>query len=272
MAIKVYKKAYNFFLSVKEFFRPLNPFYKLKNQDQFVDLKKWELSFYDDFDGDTIDESLWMTHYYWGTTMVQFDNKQVYANSALSISNSCLQIKPQNEKITGWYYKNGEIIRGEYQISSGMIHSGESFKQKYGIFSIKCKLPKGGNLLPSAWLLDKQSWPPKLDIFEFDSNSGYRIEYGTEWGLQYSPYFHKFKNKTIIKDLTKDFHIFTCVWEPNVIKWYVDNRLVAIYCGAGIPQTIMYLVINLALDQKNEEYNNMSIDWVKVWKLKDVEE
>lgn len=268
MVAKIHKKTLNFILFIKELLRPLNPFLKNQNIDQIVDENKWELSFFDDFDGAELDESTWMTHYYWGTSMIQDGQKQAYVNSALTISDSCLYIKPRNTTTKGWYYKDGEIIRDKYPASSGMIHSGESFRQKYGTFSIRCKLPKGNNLLPSTWLLDKQSWPPKLDIFEFDSNSGFRIFHGAEWGLEANPYFYQFKNQIFIKGLTNEFHIFTCVWEPNHIKWYIDNRLVAIYCGPGIPQTAMYLVINLALTERDNEYNNMVIDWVKVWKLK----
>lgn len=268
MITTIYSKFYNSILFVKELLYHANPFRKIKNTEQIIDLKKWELSFSDDFDHPELDESIWMTHYYWGTSMVQLDQKQTYTNSPLSISDSCLYIQPKNTKESGWFYKDGEIIRGEYQISSGMIHSGESFKQKYGVFSIKCKLPDGNNLLPSAWLLDKQSWPPKLDVFEFDSNRNYRLTYGAQWGLDDKKYFFEFKDAVWSRNLTNDFHIFTIVWEPNIIKWYLDNRLVAIYSGAGIPQTTMYFVLNLALGQKNDKYSNLIVDWVKFWRLR----
>lgn len=258
----------NIFLSIKEFCVLINPFYKSKNIIQDIDLNNWELSFYDDFDGNEIDESHWMTHYYWGTSMIQLDNQQTYSNCALTVSDSCLYITPQNHRLDGWYYKDGTIVREEFPIISGMIHSGDSFKQKYGIFSMRCKLPKGSNILPSAWLLDKQSWPPKLDLFEFDSHSGKKIEYGVDWGLEYTPYHFQFRKKVWTQPLIDDFHIFTCKWSPNKIKWYIDNRLVAVYCGNGIPQTPMYIVINLALNQKSDEYNNMIIDWVKTWKIR----
>lgn len=262
------QKLYNTTVFVREYFISVFSVQSKNNVEQRVDTSRWELAFMDDFDGDTIDDGKWMTHYYWGTVLNKKKSQaQNYVNSTLSVSDSCLYIKPQRLITDGWYYLNGQIVHNTYTVASGMIHSGDYFKQKYGVFSIRCRLPKGNGALPAVWLLDKQSYPPKIDVFNFDGGDINRLEFGLEWGLEFdNQYFHWAKH-VVSETLTDDFHIFTCQWEPNCIRWYLDNRQIAFYCGPGIPQSPMYLVINLALSKSNGDYNSMTVDWIKVWKL-----
>jgi Beta-glucanase/Beta-glucan synthetase len=41
------------------------------------------------------------------------------------------------------------------------------FKQQYGYFEIRSKMPNSTGTWPAFWLTGTQSWPPEIDIYEW---------------------------------------------------------------------------------------------------------
>ena len=144
-------------------------YYKVKDSDKFDILKSRKLTFCDEFEGNKLDTTKWLTNFYWGEKLlgdrysVESDLHSYTEKENFEISNSVLRINTKPKKVTGkvWSAAHGFKTK-EFDFTSGIINSGNSFRQKYGIFSAKIKL---GN--PAArntfWMLaDKIT--PHLDI------------------------------------------------------------------------------------------------------------
>lgn len=93
----------------------------------------------------------------------------------------------------------------------------------YGMFEIKCKLPKKAGQYISYWLYGNNSWPPEIDVFEFNGTNHDNFFSTIHWGANNKPescgntYYYPF-------DLTDDFHTWTVVWTPTKVTWFFDNK------------------------------------------------
>jgi hypothetical protein len=115
------------------------------------------------------------------------------------VRNSLLKIHTKPQRIEGkvWSAASGFKIK-EFNYTSGLINSGTSFRQKYGIFSAKIKL---GN--PSArnnfWMLaDKIT--PHIDICRTSNNKVW-TDFVADPG--------RFSKSSIGPRYANDFYIYT---------------------------------------------------------------
>ena len=124
-------------------------YFKVKDSDKFNILKSRELTFSDEFEGDKLDTKKWLTNYYWGEKLlkdrysVESDLQAYTEKDNFEVRNSVLKINTKPQKVSGkvWSALNG-FTKKEFDYSSGLINSGTSFRQKYGIFQAKIKLGK----------------------------------------------------------------------------------------------------------------------------------
>ena len=144
-------------------------FSKLRTPDKFDILKSRELTFSDEFDGEKLDTKKWLTNYYWGEKLlkdrysVESDLQAYTEKENFEVRNSILKINTKPQRITGkvWSAANGFSTK-EFSYTSGLINSGNSFRQKYGVFTAKIKLGNP-NAKSAFWMLaDKIT--PHLDI------------------------------------------------------------------------------------------------------------
>jgi hypothetical protein len=74
--------------------------------DPFKELKKWHLTFEDDFDGVRLDHAKWMTGYYWGKalmneTYVLAGEKQFFKDDNIDLRDSFARITTRGKKRPG---------------------------------------------------------------------------------------------------------------------------------------------------------------------------
>ncbi|MCU0408958.1 MAG: hypothetical protein MUD02_08415, partial [Bacteroidales bacterium] len=139
-------------------------YFKTKDSDKFNVLKNRTLTFHDEFEGDKLDTSKWITNYYWGEKLLK-DNYsvetdlQAYTKDNFEVRNSVLRIitKPQKVQGKAWSADKGFYLK-EFGYTSGLINSGSSFRQKYGIFSAKVKLGDPG-AKHGFWMLSDKMTP-----------------------------------------------------------------------------------------------------------------
>lgn len=176
---------------------------------------------------------------------------------------------------------------------------------RYGYFEIRCKLPVHKGAFPAFWLWDAEdsahSADPhyeEIDIFEYSWNIGESPNYiGNSnphglpdpytftAGIYFDDHSSNWPHPSFARvfptlpsgslDLS-NWHVFSCEWLPDCVKWYCDGLLVnEFYDAEHIPHRFLTLKANYAIDGKYD-YNggvwtgndNMVVDYIRVYQLK----
>lgn len=235
-------------------------YYKVKDSNKFDILKSRKLTFSDEFEGNKLDTTKWLTNYYWGEKLlgdrysVESDLQSYTEKENFDVANSVLRINTKPKKVTGkvWSVSHGFKTK-EFDFTSGLINTGNSFRQKYGIFSAKIKL---GN--PAArntfWMLaDKMT--PHLDIC--------RTAGGKVWFDYFSPKGTVSKTSLSTK-YSGDYYIYTLEWTPDKLVWKINNTEVFSQT-TEVPQEPMYVLLAGGLNKPINGLTTMEIDWVRVY-------
>jgi hypothetical protein len=237
-------------------------YFKVKDSDKFDVLKTKELTFNDDFDGDRLDTKKWLTNYYWGDKLlkdnysVETDLQAYTEKDNFEIRNSLLIIHTKPQRVTGkvWSASSGFKTK-EFGYTSGLINSGKSFRQKYGIFSAKIKL---GN--PSArnnfWMLSDKI-TPHIDICRTSNNKVW-TDFVADPG--------RFSKSSIGPRYANDFYIYTLEWTQDKLVWKINGEVI-FRQTSNVPQEPMYVLLAGGLDKPISGMTTMEVDWVKVFQF-----
>jgi len=243
----------------------------------------WTLVWSDEFDGpngSAVNSSKWSFDVGgkgWGNKELETYTSRA-ANSHLA--NGRLVIKALKETLAG-----SDGITRHY--TSARLITKNKFSQAYGRFEARIRIPYGQGIWPAFWLLgdniDAAHWPNcgEIDIME---NIGKEpsIVHGTFHGPGYSggrgvsaaftlPAGQKFSD---------DFHTFAVEWEPNVIRFYVDQSLYKTRTPSDLPAGTswvfdhpFFIILNVAVggawpgnpDATTVFPQQMLVDYVRVY-------
>ncbi|NPA38160.1 MAG: glycoside hydrolase family 16 protein [Chlorobi bacterium] len=244
---------------------------KTKKHNNFDDLNKWQLTFSDEFDGSSLDTDKWITGYFWGKalmnqTYVLENEKQFFTDKNIELRDSLVKISTKKEKVKGkiWHSKFG-FMPADFEYTSGLISTGQSFRQKYGKFEAKVRISDSHPVTHSFWMVAEQN-VPQVDILRLNSKSSKKINIGCH-------YADGKESKNITFDITganfsNDFYIFTLEWYPDKMIWKINGEKVK-ELTSNIPQEPMYLVFSSHILEDKEPGNmpaSMDIDWVRCYK------
>lgn len=238
-------------------------YYKVKDSNKFDVLKQRELTFSDEFDGEKLDTKKWLTNYYWGEKLlkdrysVESDLQAFTEKDNFEFRSSLLKIhiKPQKMKGKVWTASKGFSTK-EFNYTSGLINSGNSFRQKYGIFSAKIKLGDP-NTKNAFWMLSDKI-TPHIDIC--------RASKGKVW-FDYFPVNGKQYKSSIGSRYSNDFFIYTLEWTADKLVWKINNIEVFAQT-ANVPQEPMYVLFAGGLDKPINAMTSMEVDWIRVYQPK----
>ena len=249
-------------------------------------------TFVDDFDTLSLDlekgsGGTWRTNFGYGGmnsyTLANNGELEVYVDPSFSgtgttslnldpfrIANGKLEIIAQPLKEDLQHFAWGRSY------SSGLLTSKRSFNQKYGLFEIRAKIPKGKGLWPAFWLLPLNgSWPPELDVLEILGDNPQKLY--VSWHSN-ADGKHTSETKGIdIPDASEDFHTYSVYWTKDFIEWFFDDIQIA---SKPTPQDFhlpMYMLVNLAVgggwpgapDKTTQFPAKYSIDWIRAYGRKD---
>jgi beta-glucanase (GH16 family) len=120
---------------------------------------------------------------------------------------------------------------GRCEYTSARLNTSRTFKQKYGRFEARIKIPRGQGIWPAFWMLGGgfpgTPWPDcgEIDILENIGKEPTRV-HGSLHGPGYSggnaitgSYDHPEG-----KAFADDFHTFAVEWSPDSIAWFVDGK------------------------------------------------
>jgi len=250
---------------------------KLKKSDKFKTLENREVTFFEDFKEDKLNKKIWLTRYYWGEKLLNDTysleiEKNYYSENNLKISGSLLNIITKREKVRGkmWKPSIGNIpvgfIEKDFDYTSGMINTGDSFRQKYGIFEAKIKF-ENSHSVTQAFSLVGDFMLPQIDVVRANR----KLIMGNYWQVNNNVLKKLFT--LCLKRFKKDYYIYTVEWYPDKIIWKINEVNIA-STTTGIPDIPLYLLLNATIikELKNSFYEcSMKIDWIKCYKFKDLD-
>jgi hypothetical protein len=242
-------------------------YFKSIKAKKFAWLRVWEETFIDDFIDSKLNKKKWITRYYYGEELLKDsyslsqDKHFLTDGKNIDIENSILRIITKKETIKGksWHPKHGFITR-EFGFTSGLLNTGNSFRQKYGTFEAKIKLNKSKQIQNAFWMVSK-TMVPHIDIAKANG----KLYLGNAWGnakdIKNIQIFSKKLGRT---KFTEDFYIFTLEWLSDKLTWKINGVEIA-SSKQGVPQEPMYIVLSSGLqnDINIDLPAQMEIDWVR---------
>jgi beta-glucanase (GH16 family) len=254
--------------------------------DESSALPPWKLVWHDEFAGKKIDSKKW-------NVLIREQSKhnelQYYLPDEVYLEKGCLRLRSRVRDYGSQHY------------TSGRVDTSGRFAPVYGRFEVRAKLPGGKGLWPAHWLYpqnrdwrmeqlmadavangkerlipEARPWYSEIDIMEFLGHQT-NIIYGT---LHYYSFDGQKKTSSGTwksdLDYSKDFHVYALEWEPNVMRWFVDEHLIHTATN-GIPHTPHYIILNTAVggawpgnpDTTSVFPQSHDIDYVRVYQRKD---
>ena len=187
---------------------------------------KWRLTWSDEFngpDGSGVDASKWVVEVGgkgWGNQELEYYTS-LRENAYIHDGNLVIEARRKE-------YAGADGVKRNY--TSARVKTAGKFSQAYGRFEARIKIPSGQGMWPAFWMLgddiDKAGWPAcgEIDIMENIGKEPSTI-HGSIHGPGYTggdgieaPY-----KLPATRRFADDFHVFAVEWEPNAIRFYVDD-------------------------------------------------
>jgi beta-glucanase (GH16 family) len=246
-------------------------YFSTRNSKKFDEIKRWELTFSDEFESRQLDKKKWLTRYFWGEALlhesyVNEAEKQFFPDDQnIQVDNSILKIITRKQNISGkkWNPAIG-FYQHDFKYTAGIINSGGRFRQQYGLFEAKIRFNLNHPVNHAFWMLS-DLMIPHIDI----ARAAAKIRVGSYFG-----------NPNVKGGIDKraaslgrnrygsDFQIFSLEWAKEKLTWKING--VKIYSTSqGIPQMPMYINLSSSL---YEEVNGsllpaeLDVDWVRCYK------
>ena len=244
----------------------------------------WDMSFSEDFDDlslwdETTGTGRWKTSYIWGSDIVINNELQYYIDpdvhglSPFAVKDGILQIIADHTP-------DSLLEKVDYRpYISGVLTTENDFSQQHGRFEVFAKVPEGRGLWSAFWLLPSfDQWPegvavlPEIDVMEHlghQTRTYHTTLHTNQTGkLSSHPYDH-----TERQDLTKDFHLYSVVWTPERVDWYLDKQWKASHPTPSDFTRPVHFLLNLAVggnwpgepDRRTRFPARYSVDYVRAW-------
>ncbi len=240
----------------------------------------WQLVWQDEFNGVHLDGGRWNYEIGgggWGNNELEYYTDR---EDNVYVQDGQLVIEARRE-----HYENREY-------TSARITTNSKGDWLYGKIEVRAKLPVGKGLWPAIWLLPTDwaygSWAAsgEIDIMELVGNNPFQVFGSIHFGGEFPHNVYKNGNFVLRdgSDFSDDFHVFSLIWEPADLRWYVDGKLYEEqsewYSNNGdFPAPFdkrFHLLLNVAVggnwpgspDASTEFPQRMYVDYVRVYSYK----
>lgn len=239
----------------------------------------WTLSWSDEFNGSSIDSSIW-THetgygsYGWGN-----DEWQYYTDDSQNsnVSGGLLTITAKS---------SGTLGKRDGSITSARMVTMDKVQFEFGKIAAKIKVPTGQGVWPAFWMLganiSSEGWPAsgEIDILEKvgGSTTNEQTLHGTvHYEDNNGDYAYEGGSVNLGEYLSDDFHVYEIEWNEASIVWKVDGYQ---YHSINItdPQfdefkNEFFIILNVAIggnwpgapDSTTVLPQEMLVDWIRVY-------
>ncbi|MDF1812893.1 MAG: glycoside hydrolase family 16 protein [Verrucomicrobiales bacterium] len=243
----------------------------------------WELTFQEEFDGDSVDESKWniYTQNYW-------DKRSHFSRENVIVGEGVVRLRFEHK--TGRH--NDDPAGAETKWQTGFLDTYDKWSQRYGYFEARMKLPTAPGLWPAFWAMpdrgpaDGPKWKRSQTSrggMEFDI-----VEHLTRWGPhRYNVAFHwdgygkghkHTGTSSIYVGHDRDGFITAgLLWLPGEAVYYCNGKVVARWESpriSEVPSILMFTHVsggwdNDALDRSTLP-DDFVIDYVRAWQRADL--
>jgi beta-glucanase (GH16 family) len=179
----------------------------------------YDVAWYDEFDGNSLDSALWTVA---NTNVTTNFSLQDYLPSQVSVSGGSLRILSENIPSRGRAYRSGLVT--------------STALQKEGRWDVRAKLPATKGMWPAIWLLSDTAtapWPSQgeIDIMENRGDEPNETSAAFHYGENGNGvYRHEFvyRGQTSVHDGTlqnyhNGFHVYSVEWDSDQLRFYVDD-------------------------------------------------
>ena len=176
---------------------------------------------------------------------------------------------------------------GSKHYTSARLNTYSKFEPMFGRIEARIKLPFSQGMLPAFWMIGANKkevgYPAcgEIDIVEYVGKDPYVVSsnlHATGYvGTTIFKGRHSLPNHAKFSD---DFHIFAMEWEPNVIRFYIDNVLQDTHTPDKLASDKIwaynhsfYIILNLAVggnwpgnpDSTTVFPQSLVVDYVRVY-------
>jgi beta-glucanase (GH16 family) len=220
----------------------------------------WRCTFDEEFDNSSVNWSKWKDGgQNWGSG--GNGEQQGYTASACAQSGGALQMVGTHSPVT---------VQGRsFNYSSCMLDTLGTFKQAYGYFEFRGRIPSGQGYWPAFWLYDSAYQWPEIDVMEnlgSDTSTYYMTYHYSSSGAQ--QYVYSGAN------LAGGYHTYAVKWVPGAISFYLDDTL-QYTATSNVSASPMFILMNLAIGGNWPGSPNAStafpgyfdVDYVRGWSM-----
>lgn len=222
----------------------------------------------DEFDGTELNAENWSAEIGTGTNGWGNQELQYYTDREdnLQVSDGTLKITAKREDYEG------------SQFTSARIKTEDKFEFTYGRVEIRAKLAGGGGTWPALWMLGEDyatnAWPAcgEIDIMEYQGNIPDQTIAAMHWTGNSGG--NGPAATTAVANAETEFHIYECIWSPEVVKFFVDGtEFHSVENNLGLPfNDDFFLIFNVAMGgtlggEIDDSFvsSTMEVDYVKVY-------
>jgi beta-glucanase (GH16 family) len=180
----------------------------------------YKLVWADEFEGSELNPANWV--YETGTGNGGWGNNelQYYREDNLSFLNGNMVITAKDQRFSGSNYTSSRI----------KTQGKKAFK--FGRIDIRAALPEGKGVWPALWMLGTNitsvDWPAcgEIDIMELTGDQPNRVLGTVHYGTNFEQRQFRTASKFLQggKNFQDEFHVFTIIWEEDLIEFYVDDE------------------------------------------------
>ena len=212
-----------------------------------INVEDMKLVFEDEFDGDTLNRSVWGPHYSEGIRKGGY-----WSMDQASVKDGNLIIRTE-------YKEDGKFGPGWY--SCGMDTNGR-YGKKYGYFECRAILPRGKGMWSAFWLFNSNvnkvnghgREGTEIDVFEspYSFLPG-KMSYRVTSNLHYNGYEMKTKYKNVAisrldNDPYENYNTYGLLWTPDEYVFFVNGREVGRSSFGGVSQEPEFMILSCEVD------------------------
>ncbi|MCL2072529.1 MAG: family 16 glycosylhydrolase [Marinilabiliaceae bacterium] len=250
-------------------------YYKTLREKNFKEQQEWEVTFEDDFTTIELDKSKWITGYYWGNVLmhdkyVTSAEKQFFSDANIIVKNGTLRLITKQDSVRGksWDPLSG-IREKDFEYTSGLISTGQSFRQQYGKFEAKIRFTEAFPLINAFWLPSEKMFP-QIDILKTAIPKGKEVSCGVHGKSSNN------KIENLLSTIKGDtfigrYFVYSLEWSPQALIWKINGTEVHRETRI-VPNEPMYISFCTILTENpnpNQLPAYMEIDWVKCYQKKE---